>query len=102
MTVPPFNVILRRSTPEIVLSLKNIFSKFCKQDGKLVYSRYCQVSLLALCYHSQTLSKLFLKYGVRRESEDERLTKLDNRIEWAKARHELTHLVNGNLLLVDI
>ena len=29
-------------------------SKFCKQSGKLDYSRYSQVSLLTLCYHWQT------------------------------------------------
>ena len=45
--VPPFNVISRRSTPEIVLSRKNLFFKILqKQDGKLDYSRYSQVSLL--------------------------------------------------------
>ena len=45
--------------PEIVLSMKNLFLILQR-----VYSRYCQVSktsLLDFCYHSQTLSKLFLK-----------------------------------------
>ena len=28
-----------------------IFSKFCKQGGKMDYSRYSQVSLITLCYH---------------------------------------------------
>ena len=47
--------------------------KSYKQNGgKLDYSRYCQVSLLTLSYHWQTLSNSFfiyflsLKYGVRR------------------------------------
>ena len=33
--VPPFNFISRRSTLDMVLSRKNLFSKFCKQYGKL-------------------------------------------------------------------
>ena len=33
---------------------------FCKQGGKLDYSRYSQVSLLTLCYHWQTLRISFL------------------------------------------
>ena len=41
--VPRFNVISRRSTSEIVLSINNLFSKCCKQDGKLDYSRYCDL-----------------------------------------------------------
>ena len=48
-----FNAISRRYTPEIVLS------KYCKQGGKLDYSRYSQVSLLTLRYHWQTLSISF-------------------------------------------
>ena len=35
-----FNVISRRSTPESFLSRKTLFSKFCKQGGKLDYSKY--------------------------------------------------------------
>ena len=37
-----------------------IKSKFCKQSGKLDYSRYSEVSLLTLYYHWQTLSISFL------------------------------------------
>ena len=36
----------------------------------------------------------------RQESEDERLTKLDNRIERARARHELARRVMGTIFLV--
>ena len=40
-----------------------IFSKFCKQDCKLDYSRYCQVSLITnnlMLYHWQTHRNSFL------------------------------------------
>ena len=33
---------------------------FCKQGGKLDYSKYSQVSLLTLCYHWQILSNSFV------------------------------------------
>ena len=59
--MPPFNVVSRRYTPEIVLSRKkSIFSKFCKQEANLVYivDMYSQVSLSTLCYHWQTLKNL--------------------------------------------
>ena len=40
-------------------------SKFCKQGGKLDYSRYSQVSLLTLRYHWQTLSiSFFLEMAI--------------------------------------
>ena len=42
-TMPLFNS--RRSTLEIVLSRKNLFSKFCKQGDKLDYSKHSQVTL---------------------------------------------------------
>ena len=60
--------------PEIVLSMKNFFSIFCKQDGKLWITVDLFVNLQ------------------RQESEDEWLTKLDKRIERARARHELRSL----------
>ena len=50
--MPSFN-----ATSEIALSRKK---KFCKQGGKLDYSRYSRVSLLTLCYHWSTLSISFL------------------------------------------
>ena len=46
MRIPPFNVISRRPIPEIALTRKNLFSKFCKQGGKLDYSRYSQIYFL--------------------------------------------------------
>ena len=33
------------------------------------------------------------------ESDDELWARLDKRIEWARARHELAHLVMGTILL---
>ena len=53
--VPPFNIISRNSYQKLFFQEKIFFSKFCKQGGKLDYSRYSQVSLLTLCYHWQTL-----------------------------------------------
>ena len=63
VTVPPFKCYFKK-----VYSRNGSFKEksfFCKKDGKKVYN--CQVSLLTLCYHWQSLSKLFLsmKYGVR-------------------------------------
>ena len=46
VTMPSFNAISRRYT--INCSLMKMFSKFCKQGGKLEYSRYSQVSLLTI------------------------------------------------------
>ena len=37
----------------------------------------------------------------QQESEDERLTKQDNRIERARARHELARRVMGTIFLVN-
>ena len=80
--MPPFNVISRRSTPEIVLSSKRK-SKFCKQVGKLNYCRYCEEE-------EKNDKKVNMKGGLGRIK----------KIERAIARLELSHLVvspcNGN------
>ena len=49
--MPSFNAISRRYTKNLLLAQEKY--KFCKQGGKLDYSRYSQVSLLTLCYHWQ-------------------------------------------------
>ena len=54
----PFNDISRKSIPEIVLS--NLFSKLCKQGGKLDYNRYSQISLLTYVITSKLI---FIRYG---------------------------------------
>ena len=51
-----FNATSRRYTINYWLRIKI----FCKQGGKLHYSRYSEVSLLILYYHWQTLSISFL------------------------------------------
>ena len=52
--MPSFNAISRRYTKIVLLAQEKY--KFCKQGGKLDYSRYSQVhvSLLTLCYHWQS------------------------------------------------
>ena len=93
-----FNVISRRSTPEIVLSRKNHKMANC-------------IIASILCYYWQTLSNSFLIFfsftkiwswdeSLRRrkmESEDERWARLNKRIERARARHEVTRLVMGTI-----
>ena len=52
--MPSFNAISRKYTKILLLAQEKY--KFCKQGGKLDYSRYSQVhvSLLTLCYHWQS------------------------------------------------
>ena len=63
-----FNVISR--TPEMVLSRKNCFSKFCKQNDK---QRYCQVSFIITGKLLAT-HLIFLKYRVRAQEEEKPTT----------------------------
>ena len=53
----PFLKPLQEGTHHKLFGIK---SKYCKQRGKLDYSRYSEVSLLTLYYHWQTLSISFL------------------------------------------
>ena len=103
--MPSFYVISRRSTTVIVLSRKNIFKiKFCKQNGIMDYSRYCQVSLLnqMLSLANSFLVEIQSYESLRRpkklqESKVERCTRLGKRIERARVRHVLTRLVMGTI-----
>ena len=49
----PFLTPLQEGTHHKLLAQEK--SKFCKQGGKLDYSRYSEVSLLTLYYHWKTL-----------------------------------------------
>ena len=63
--------------------------KNLKYNGNLYHSRYCQLSYLELEKKKNT-----------QESDDEFWARLDKRIEWARARHELACLGMGTILLV--
>ena len=58
--MPSFNTASRRFTPEIVKK-----SKFCKQGGKLDYSRYSQVFFINLMLSLATLRGA-IAHGVSR------------------------------------
>ena len=80
--MPPFN---GKSTPEI--------TKFCKQVGKLNYCRYCQVPSYVIT------SYVYFRWLRRRKTTGVE-ARLDKRIERARARHDLAHLVMGTIFLV--
>ena len=49
-------------TRNCVLSRKKLFSQILHTSWQLDYSRYCQVSLLPLCFHWQTLSRSYFYF----------------------------------------
>ena len=72
MAVPPLTSF--QEGPHQNGSFKNFFpSKFCKQDGKKDYSRYCQVAIFINLWQTLSNSFLSLNYGVRASEEEMKL-----------------------------
>ena len=82
--MPPFNVISRRSTPEIVLSRKILF--FQNSKARWQTELYCQLSLLTYVITGKLLATHFyfflsLKYGVTR---NDKKAMMKGRLGWIR------------------
>ena len=74
------------------LFFQGIYSKFCKYDGKLYYSRYCQFSYVITGKLLATHSFLSLKYGDEKNTRSEMKGGLSWKKLWRGHEHDISSL----------